>query len=124
MSATLDSNLFSSFFGGAPVVNVPGRTFPVATYHLEDLLDATNHIIEEGSRYALREHSGRGKTASIEISAQGGKTRKEVHSLESGGVHLAEASGDFPGYKMSTQRYGTSKFEGRVQETLILILSL
>ena len=110
MSATLDSNLFASFFSGAPVLNVPGRTFPVATYHLEDLLDGCNHIIEEGSRYAVRDTRGRGGTASIEISTRGGEKRKEVHSLESGGVHLAEVSDDYPGYKMSTRRYSLMCF--------------
>lgn len=103
--ATLDSNLFSSFFGGAPVLNVPGRTFPVATYHLEDLLDGCNHIIEEGSRYALRETYGRGGTAAIQISTRGGEKRQEVHSLESGGVHLADVSDDYPGYTLATRRY-------------------
>ena len=106
MSATLDSHLFASFFGGAPVLNVPGRTFPVATYFLEDLLDGCNHIIEESSRYAVRESRGRGETASIEISTRGGEKRKEVHSLQSGGVHLGDVSDDYPGYKMSTRRYG------------------
>lgn len=28
-SATLDSAKFASFFGNAPVFNIPGRTFPV-----------------------------------------------------------------------------------------------
>jgi len=107
MSATLDAELFCSFFGGAPVLNVPGRTFPVAVYHLEDLLEGTGHIIEEGSRYAIRNQYGKGATASVEISTRGGEKRKEVHSLESGGVHLADVSDDYPEYKMSTRRYAT-----------------
>ena len=105
MSATLDANLFCSFFGGAPVLNVPGRTFPVAVYHLEDLLEATGHIIEEESRYASRDEHRKGATATIEISTRGGEKRREVHSLENGGVHLADASDDYPGYKMATRRY-------------------
>lgn len=31
-SATLSADLFSNFFGGAPVFRIPGRTFPVETY--------------------------------------------------------------------------------------------
>ena len=31
-SATVNSELFSSFFGGIPVFRIPGRTFPVETY--------------------------------------------------------------------------------------------
>jgi hypothetical protein len=29
MSATLDATLFSNYFGGCPVIDIPGRTFPV-----------------------------------------------------------------------------------------------
>jgi ATP-dependent RNA helicase DHX57 len=125
MSATLDSNLFSSFFGGAPVLNVPGRTFPVATYHLEDLLEGTNHIIEEDSRYAIRGMQGSRRTASIEISTRGGEKRNEVHSIDSGGVALAEVSDDYPGYTMSTRRYVDlcSSTEPYVQEHVLYSLS-
>lgn len=104
MSATLDAKLFCNFFNGAPVINVPGRTFPVANYYLEDLLDATNHIIEEGSRYALRGDRDR-QTASIEITSRGGEKRKEVHALNADGAHLADVSEDYPNHKMSTRRY-------------------
>lgn len=34
-SATLDSERFSTFFGGCPVLRVPGRTFPVTVINLE-----------------------------------------------------------------------------------------
>ncbi|KAL9582317.1 MAG: hypothetical protein Q9212_003364 [Teloschistes hypoglaucus] len=42
MSATVDTVKFSSYFGGAPVLTVPGRTFPVETKFLEDALEETN----------------------------------------------------------------------------------
>jgi HrpA-like RNA helicase len=29
MSATMDATLFSRYFGGCPVIDIPGRTFPV-----------------------------------------------------------------------------------------------
>ncbi|CAB9507370.1 DExH-box ATP-dependent RNA helicase DExH7, chloroplastic [Seminavis robusta] len=115
MSATLDAKLFASFFGGAPVLNVPGRTFPVSTFHMEDMLDATNHIVEEGSRYALREDRGHRGTASIAITTRGGEKRKEMHSLDQGGAHSGDLPEDFyPGYKMSTRRSMT-----RVNEEII-----
>ena len=76
----------------------------MANYYLEDLLDGTNHIIEEGSRYALREYNGR-ETASIDITTSGGEKRKEVHALNADGAHLAEVSEDYPNHKMSTRRY-------------------
>jgi ATP-dependent RNA helicase DHX36 len=41
MSATLQTKRFSSFFGGCPVLQVQGRTFPVQEYFLEDVLRLT-----------------------------------------------------------------------------------
>ena len=41
MSATVNSEQFSRYFNGAPIMNVPGRTFPVETKFLEDAIEAT-----------------------------------------------------------------------------------
>ncbi|CDY10756.1 BnaA05g11800D [Brassica napus] len=38
MSATLDAERFSGYFGGCPVVRVPGFTYPVRSLYLEDVL--------------------------------------------------------------------------------------
>lgn len=38
MSATLNAKVFSEYFDGAPVMHIPGRTFPVETYFLQDIL--------------------------------------------------------------------------------------
>ncbi|KAH9892366.1 P-loop containing nucleoside triphosphate hydrolase protein [Xylariomycetidae sp. FL2044] len=35
MSATMNSTKFSRYFGDAPVLHIPGRTFPVKMYHLK-----------------------------------------------------------------------------------------
>ncbi|XP_059649653.1 DExH-box ATP-dependent RNA helicase DExH5, mitochondrial-like [Cornus florida] len=43
MSATLDAELFSSYFGGAPMVHVPGFTYPVRTHFLENILEMTGY---------------------------------------------------------------------------------
>lgn len=53
MSATVDSQKFSSYFYQAPVLNVPGRTFPVATKFLEDAVELTGHIVgdNDNSKY-------------------------------------------------------------------------
>ncbi|GAV81993.1 LOW QUALITY PROTEIN: dsrm domain-containing protein/DEAD domain-containing protein/Helicase_C domain-containing protein/HA2 domain-containing protein/OB_NTP_bind domain-containing protein [Cephalotus follicularis] len=45
MSATLDAELFSSFFGGAPVLNIPGFTYTVQTHFLEEILEMTGYIM-------------------------------------------------------------------------------
>ncbi|KAG6039358.1 hypothetical protein E4U41_002830 [Claviceps citrina] len=43
MSATVDAERFSNYFGGAPVLNVPGRTFPVDVRYLEDAVELTGY---------------------------------------------------------------------------------
>ncbi|CEH17449.1 atp-dependent rna helicase a [Ceraceosorus bombacis] len=43
MSATIDQQVFSDYFAGAPCVGIPGRTFPVSDHHLEDLIRLTHY---------------------------------------------------------------------------------
>ena len=43
MSATVREDLFSGYFNNCPVIKVPGRTHPVADYHLEDILLAVGY---------------------------------------------------------------------------------
>ncbi|XVF14443.1 hypothetical protein REPUB_Repub09cG0060600 [Reevesia pubescens] len=38
MSATLDAERFSRYFGGCPIIRVPGFTYPVKAFYLEDVL--------------------------------------------------------------------------------------
>ncbi|XP_019193302.1 PREDICTED: DExH-box ATP-dependent RNA helicase DExH6-like [Ipomoea nil] len=38
MSATMDEERFSKYFGGCPIIRVPGFTYPVKTFYLEDVL--------------------------------------------------------------------------------------
>ena len=99
MSATLDKELFGSFFHGAPIFNVPGRTFPVSTYYLEDLLEQTNHIIEEGSRCAIRDYSGR-ETVSLWVTTRGGGKQRETADYQIN----EDVSDDFPEYSMATRK--------------------
>ncbi|KAF7504911.1 hypothetical protein GJ744_001632 [Endocarpon pusillum] len=45
MSATLDAKIFTSYFGGSDKVgevHIPGRTYPVTDYYLDDILKLTN----------------------------------------------------------------------------------
>uniref|UniRef100_UPI00359015E6 putative ATP-dependent RNA helicase DHX57 isoform X2 n=1 Tax=Myxine glutinosa TaxID=7769 RepID=UPI00359015E6 len=51
MSATIDAGLFSNYFGCCPVVQVPGHTFPVKRYYLEDVIGKTHYVLEDRSPY-------------------------------------------------------------------------
>lgn len=45
MSATLNAELFSSFFGGAPKIHIPGFTHPVREHFLENILETTGYTL-------------------------------------------------------------------------------
>lgn len=47
MSATLEAQRFSNYLGGVPVLNIPGRTFPVEMKYLEDAVEMTNYRLSE-----------------------------------------------------------------------------
>ncbi|KAI0544613.1 helicase associated domain-containing protein [Xylaria curta] len=47
MSATVDAERFSNYLGRAPVLNVPGRTFPVQVRYLEDALELTGYTLDQ-----------------------------------------------------------------------------
>ncbi|KAJ1400427.1 P-loop containing nucleoside triphosphate hydrolase [Sesbania bispinosa] len=53
MSATVDSSLFSRYFGHCPVVTAEGRTHPVTTYFLEDIYDKINYRLASDSPASL-----------------------------------------------------------------------
>jgi HrpA-like RNA helicase len=54
MSATVDADKISAYFGNCPTLYVPGRTFPVEVRYLEDAVQLTNWHITENSPYARR----------------------------------------------------------------------
>ncbi|EED21824.1 ATP dependent RNA helicase, putative [Talaromyces stipitatus ATCC 10500] len=81
MSATVDAKKFANYLGGVPVLNIPGRTFPVQVKYLEDAIHLTNYrlddsypastIIDEdeddkSSDEGLTDEMGRGLRATLE----------------------------------------------------------
>lgn len=53
MSATIESNTFSRYFNNCPLIEIPGRLFPIENYFLEDVLfrvDRYNSKIDEVKR--------------------------------------------------------------------------
>uniref|UniRef100_G3SQK4 Putative ATP-dependent RNA helicase DHX57 n=1 Tax=Loxodonta africana TaxID=9785 RepID=G3SQK4_LOXAF len=51
MSATLNAELFSEYFNFCPVITIPGRTFPVDQFFLEDAIAVTRYVLQDGSPY-------------------------------------------------------------------------
>ncbi|XWS55304.1 hypothetical protein CRYUN_Cryun10bG0163800 [Craigia yunnanensis] len=54
MSATVDSDLFSRYFGLCPVITAQGRTHPVTTCFLEDIYESINYHLSSDSPASLR----------------------------------------------------------------------
>lgn len=52
MSATVDAQRFSNYLDGAPIISVPGRTFPVQAKFLEDAIELTGHTNEDAQAQA------------------------------------------------------------------------
>ncbi|CAG5133906.1 unnamed protein product, partial [Candidula unifasciata] len=78
MSATLDSEKISSYFQHCPVVNVPGRTFPVEEYYLEDVIEMTGYVVDDDSPYTVNQkYLLQEDSASVEVTKMGGKKSKQ-----------------------------------------------
>ena len=73
MSATLHEDLFSNYFGGCPVVRVPGFTFPVREFFLEDILRVTGY-----ERAALQEIEKELGTTSLDMGMLSPETSSEL----------------------------------------------
>lgn len=46
MSATINADLFSKYFGNSPTIHIPGLTFPVQELFLEDVLEKTRYAVK------------------------------------------------------------------------------
>ncbi|XP_074720320.1 putative ATP-dependent RNA helicase DHX57 isoform X1 [Strix uralensis] len=71
MSATLNAELFSQYFHSCPIINIPGRTFPVDQFFLEDVIAMTRYVLEDSSPYRRKtkqenKQNGRQKRTAFE----------------------------------------------------------
>ncbi|XP_016374315.1 ATP-dependent RNA helicase DHX29-like isoform X1 [Sinocyclocheilus rhinocerous] len=73
MSATVDCQKFANYFNRCPVVTIPGRTFPVEVFHLEDIVEETGYVLEQDSEYSQK-FVEEEEEVSINITQKGGKT--------------------------------------------------
>jgi len=59
MSATINAESFANYFAikkGSPIpmLEIPGKTFPVSDFYLEDAIESTKYTLGENSPYAMR----------------------------------------------------------------------
>lgn len=49
MSATVDAEKISHYMNGCPILKIPGRTFPVTSFFLEDVIELTGYHLDKRS---------------------------------------------------------------------------
>lgn len=91
MSATADATLFSRYFGNAPIVDVPGRTFPIEVLYVEDLVKLTGYRIDESSEYAV-EDSYEVREVDVGVTGKSGERGTERLEYETHTVSSQVAS--------------------------------
>lgn len=104
MSATVNAEQFSRYLGGAPIMNVPGRTFPVETKYLEDAVEAV----------------GLTRGLSSLSQAQPEEADGDDEELDEG--HNRAANGDLSGYSTQTRKFVAQFNEYRINYELIVRL--
>jgi ATP-dependent RNA helicase DHX29 len=92
MSATMDSEKVSSYFYGAPIIAVPGRTFPVSVSYLEDIIESTGFIIAEDDRNAGKMHRSK-KVSEVKIRVARNVKRGDAYYNHEEAVDEVELSG-------------------------------
>ncbi|XP_061374553.1 DExH-box ATP-dependent RNA helicase DExH3 [Gastrolobium bilobum] len=97
MSATLNAELFSSYFDGAPTMHIPGFTYPVRANFLEDVLERTGYRL---TPYNQIDDYGQEKTWRMQKQAQAFRKRKsQIVSAVEDALEVA----DFKGYSPRTR---------------------
>ncbi|KAJ7943079.1 putative ATP-dependent RNA helicase [Quillaja saponaria] len=95
MSATLDAELFSSYFGRAPMIKIPGFTYPVRTYFLENILEITGYRL---TPYNQVDDYGQEKMWKMNKQAPRKRKSQIVSAVED-----ALRAADFKGYSSQTR---------------------
>lgn len=72
MSATIDTTLFSDYFGNCPVIEVPGRAYPVKQYFLEDAIELCSFVAPTETR--KRKHGGNEDDGSEDVQSEDQET--------------------------------------------------
>ncbi|KAK1132279.1 hypothetical protein K0M31_016399 [Melipona bicolor] len=104
MSATFKSEMFSTYFKGAPILHIPGKMFPVEQIFLEDVFEKTNYVLEENSKFT-RKIKGDWEQLQIDLETaeiQGFSTVKQ--SIEDENLSLTQIVSRYQGYNKQTHK--------------------
>lgn len=90
MSATVDSSLFSSYFGECPVITAEGRTHPVSTYFLEDVYENIDYHLPSDSPACLGSDTRGNEVVSAAVRDRRGKKNLVLSSWGDESILLEE----------------------------------
>jgi ATP-dependent RNA helicase DHX57 len=113
MSATLNAAMFAGYFSGCPVVSIPGRAHPVTALFLEDAIEHSGYVLEEGSEFAKKpDQKGGGKGGGRDGGGGfGGRDHRALVKQQMALENLDKEGGEdsplwwkreLPGYSMRT----------------------
>uniref|UniRef100_A0A8C0GUC2 RNA helicase n=1 Tax=Chelonoidis abingdonii TaxID=106734 RepID=A0A8C0GUC2_CHEAB len=91
MSATVDSEKFSSYFTHCPILRISGRSYPVEVFHVENVIEEIGYVLEKDSEYCQKFMEEEEEEITINVTSKGGGITKhqEYVPLQSGsGVDL------------------------------------
>lgn len=97
MSATLEAQRFSNYLGGVPVLNIPGRTFPVEMKYLEDAIELTGYRLSE------KEESNAVIDEDTEEMAEGDTDGSALTALDGYSKQTRETLLNFDEYRLDYQ---------------------
>lgn len=105
MSATLNAGLFSNYFGhGVPVLEIPGRTFPVQQFFLEDILDMSRFVLEPDSHFCrkLKKNEEQQLMGELEYADAQAANAAPPRALHDENLSLAEVFARYADYSRAT----------------------
>ncbi|XP_048502052.1 DExH-box ATP-dependent RNA helicase DExH6 isoform X2 [Beta vulgaris subsp. vulgaris] len=99
MSATLDAERFSQYFGGCPIIRVPGFTHPVKTFYLEEVVSI---VREPGKNYL--------NCTSFSCDTEDCSLSEETRTALDEAIEMANSNKEFDPLLESICSNGTSNF--------------
>uniref|UniRef100_A0A8C5WWC9 RNA helicase n=1 Tax=Laticauda laticaudata TaxID=8630 RepID=A0A8C5WWC9_LATLA len=80
MSATVDSEKFSSYFTHCPILRISGRSYPVEVFHVEDVIEETGFVLEKDSEYCQKFFEEE-EEITVNVTSKGGGITKYQESV-------------------------------------------
>ncbi|EXX76142.1 P-loop containing nucleoside triphosphate hydrolase protein [Rhizophagus irregularis] len=71
MSATIEASKISRYFDHCPIIEIPGKIFPVEVKFLEDVIEETDYMIEADDEFARKVHRQIRDEGTITITGKG-----------------------------------------------------